>query len=504
MLELPCRAIALSKWLFTSMISGAIFLGAGCAQLPSSGTENASDTAKIAHGGASSSLFDWPNPSLSSTPAPPPPEPTLLPQAERPGDKNPEFLRNSSRRSGGTGNNNVDDAAREARDVWQRIRAGFQMSQMESNLIRDWETYYATRPEYFARMIENSRPFLYHIITEVERRGMPAEIALLPMIESAYNPVAYSSAHASGIWQFIPSTGKNYGLKQNGWYDGRRDVIAATNAALDYLQNLYAMFKDWELALASYNWGEGAVQRAVDRNQAKGLSANYQSLTNMPAETRNYLPKLIAVKNIVAEPERFGLNLASIPNEPAIQAITVKRHIDVAVAAKFAEMTPEEFKFLNPAHTRPVINANSAETIVLPTSKVTTFLFNLNENEDKPLASWKTYTVKAGDRPETIAARHRISVAELNQANNVGGRRRIATGQTILVPSLGELQPELAEVSTVSAIAPAAARGPVRRAAVRVPAARTAPVRRVVTRVPAKPSAAKPAERKPVARTASR
>jgi len=390
------------------------------------------------------------------------------------------------------------------RDVWQRIRNGFQMSHMDGNLVHDWETYYATRPEYFARMIENSRPFLFHIITEVERRGMPAEIALLPMIESAYNPVAYSSAHASGIWQFIPSTGKTYGLKQNGWYDGRRDVIAATHAALDYLQNLHGMFKDWELALASYNWGEGAVQRAVDRNQAKGLSLSYQSLTNMPAETRNYLPKLIAVKNIIADPARFGLALASVPNEPAIEAITVRRHIDVAVAAKFAEMTPEEFKFLNPAHSKPVINANSAETIVLPKPKVAIFLANLNQNEDKPLASWKTHTVKAGERPETIAARHGISVAELNQVNNIGGRRHMATGQTILVPADGELQPVLAEVSA-PAFVPVAARvvRGQQRAAARAPVRKAAPGKRVTTRVPYKP-ATKPTARKPIAHTASR
>ncbi len=492
MFELPCRTLVLPKLLVASLVSGAMLFSAGCAQLSGTNADGATASAKVAQGD-SSSLIHWPTPAISNTPAPVPPEPTLLPQSARPADQHPEILRNA--RGGNRTASDISNASREARDVWQRIRGGFQMSHMESNLIHDWETYYASRPEYFARMIENSRPFLYHIITEVERRGMPSEIALLPMIESAYNPVAYSHAHASGIWQFIPSTGKNYGLKQNGWYDGRRDVIAATGAALDYLQNLHGMFKDWELALASYNWGEGAVQRAVDRNQAKGLSANYLSLTNMPAETRNYLPKLIAVKNIIADPARFGLNLATIPNEPAIQAVTVKRHIDVAVAAKFAEMTPDEFKFLNPAHTRPVINANSAETIVLPRNKVATFMANLSENEDKPLASWKTYTVKAGERPETIAAQHHISVAELNRANNIGGRRHIATGQTILVPSLGELQPELAEVATIAAMVPVAARAPAQKAA---------PARRVVTRVPAKPAAAKPAARKPIARTASR
>ncbi len=473
----------------------AALLSAGCAHLPGFGSSGSTSAAQA----DPSAAMDWPTPAISNTTAPTPPEPTLLPRAEIPADKSPETSR--AARRGNSTSSNATDAAEPPRDVWQRIRNGFQMSHMNGNLVNDWETYYATRPEYFARMIENSRPFLFHIITEVERRGMPAEIALLPMIESAYNPVAYSSAHASGIWQFIPSTGKNYGLKQNGWYDGRRDVIAATSAALDYLQNLYGMFKDWELALASYNWGEGAVQRAVDRNQAKGLSTSYQSLTNMPAETRNYLPKLIAVKNIIADPARFGLTLAHMSNESYIEAITVKRHIDVALAAKFADMTPDEFKFLNPAHNKPVINANSAETIVLPKHKVAIFMANLNEHDDKPLASWKTYTVKAGERAETIAKKHNISVAELNSANNLGGRRHIVTGQTILVPSSGELQPVLAEVAAPVQVA---ARAPVRRPVARTPARKAVPGNRVTTtRVPPKP-AAKPAVGKPLAQTASR
>ena len=186
-------------------------------------------------------------------------------------------------------------------DLWQRIRGGFQMANLQGPLVQEWEQWYSTRPDYVGRMIDRSSHFLYHVIEEVERRGMPTEIALLPMIESAYNPKAYSRSHASGMWQFIPSTGKDYGLRQNFWYDGRRDPIAATGAALDYLEKLYGMFGNWELALAAYNWGEGAVGRAIARNQAKGLPTDYESLT-MPPETRNYVPKLQAVKNIVANP----------------------------------------------------------------------------------------------------------------------------------------------------------------------------------------------------------
>lgn len=318
------------------------------------------------------------------------------------------------------------------RDVWDRVRSGFTMKPMDNDLVRQWENYYSAKPEYFARMVDRSSHYLFHIIEEIERRKMPAEIALLPMIESAYNPQAYSKAHASGLWQFIPSTGKHYGLRQNWWYDGRRDVIAATGAALDYLEKLHTQFGDWELALASYNWGEGAVGRAVARNQAKGLPADYASLT-MPAETRNYLPKLIAVKNIIADPARFGITLASVPNQPYFEAVTVQRHIDVKLAAKFAEIPLEDFKFLNPAHNKQVIKAGGSETIVLPRDKVSIFNANL-ANHDKPLVSWQAHTVKAGEKPEKIAAKYGMSVAELKQVNNINAKNKFRTGQPLLVP----------------------------------------------------------------------
>ncbi len=318
------------------------------------------------------------------------------------------------------------------RDVWERIRNGYAMQPMDNELVRHWENFYSAKPEYFARMVDRGSHYLFHIIEEVERRKMPAEIALLPMIESAYNPQAYSKSHASGLWQFIPSTGKHYGLRQNWWYDGRRDVIAATGAALDYLEKLHAMFNDWELALASYNWGEGAVSRAVGRNQAKGLPADYASLT-MPAETRNYLPKLIAVKNIIADPARFGIQLAAVPNEPYFEVIKVKQHIDVKLAARFAGMPLDEFRFLNPAHNKPVIKAAGGETIVLPRDKVSLFLSNL-ENHDQPLVSWQAHTVKKGEKPEKIAASYGMSVAELKQVNNITAQNKFRTGLPLLVP----------------------------------------------------------------------
>jgi membrane-bound lytic murein transglycosylase D len=391
------------------------------------------------------------------------------------------------------------------RDVWERLRTGFTLTAMDNDLVREWEIRYSAKPEYFARMVDRGSHYLFHIVEEIERRKMPAEIALLPMIESAYNPQAYSKAHASGLWQFIPSTGKLYGLRQNWWYDGRRDVIAATNAALDYLEKLYAMFGDWELALASYNWGEGAVGRAVARNQAKGLPADYASLT-MPAETRNYLPKLIAVKNIIADPARFGIQLASVPNAPYFEVITVKRHIDVKLAAKFADMPLDEFRFLNPAHNKAVIKADGSETIVLPRDRVAAFNTNL-ENHVQPLVSWQAHTIKAGEKPEKIAAKYGMSVAELKQVNAIGGKNNFRTGQPLLVQVKAGATPNLPDLPATPVSLPKAYKtartmhgkagkaSPAGKHATKSTVARRTPAKRANTtpKVAAKDQATKPA-----------
>ena len=318
------------------------------------------------------------------------------------------------------------------KDLWHRINKGYALRPMDNDAVRDWENWYSSRPDYVARMIERSSRYLYHIVEQVEKRGMPMEVALLPMIESAYNPVAYSRSHASGIWQFIPSTGKHYGLRQNWWYDGRRDILAATGAALDYLEKLYRQFNDWPLALAAYNWGEGAVGRAIERNRAKGLPTDYESLT-VPAETRGYVPKLMAVKNIISNPARYGLVIASIPNEPYFETLIVAKHIDVKVAAKMAEMPIEEFKFLNPGHNKLVIKAGEAERIVLPKNKVATFLANYN-GHDKRLVSWQAVTLQRGQKAESVAAQHGMTLAELKEVNGLAHQTRFAVGQPLLVP----------------------------------------------------------------------
>ncbi len=317
--------------------------------------------------------------------------------------------------------------------LWDRIRAGFAMQEVDSPLVQRHMTWYLNRPEYLERMVERSRRYLHFVVEELEQRGMPLEIALLPMIESAYNPVAYSRAHASGIWQFIPATGKRYGLEQNWWYDGRRDVTAATGAALDYLQKLHSDFGDWQLALAAYNWGEGAVGRAIDKNQRKHKPTDYRSL-KMPKETANYLPKLQAVKNIIADPARYGIVLDPIPNQPYFIRVNAPSHIDVKRAAQLAEVPLEEFRSLNPAHNRPVITSDGVRTLLLPVEKAETFANNLQANDD-PLVSWQTYTLKPNEKLEQVAGRYGISINTLKQVNGIGTRKRVRPGQTLLVPT---------------------------------------------------------------------
>ena len=330
-------------------------------------------------------------------------------------------------------------------DLWDRIRAGYSMEDLDDPLVAKWEKYYADRPEYMARIVERSNKYMFYIVTELERRGMPLEIALLPMIESAFNPVANSSAKAAGIWQFIPSTGVNYGMKQDWWADSRRDIVAATNGALDYLSKLHGMFGDWQLALASYNWGEGSVGRGVLKAKARGKDGTYLTL-DMPAETRNYLPKLQAVKNIIRHPAAFGLTLASIPNEPYFKTITLANPIDLKRAAQLAEMTEAEFVALNPAHNRPVIGGRSEYQVLMPADKADSFLSRLEANE-KPRVSWMAYRTRAGDRIEALAERFGTTVAAIKSVNGIRSvAPSLPAGYHLLVPSDGPSEDALGSI----------------------------------------------------------
>ena len=322
-------------------------------------------------------------------------------------------------------------------DLWQRIRNGYALRKLNSPLVANHEQWYAKRPDYMQRMTERGQRYLHFIVEEVERRGMPSEIALLPMIESAFNPGGYSTASASGIWQFIPSTGKHFGMQQNWWYDGRRNIISATLGALDYLQKLHDMFGDWELALAAYNWGEGAVQRALAHNRKLGLPANYASL-KMPSETRNYVPKLQAIKNIISNPTSFGLALHPVPNQPYFVAVSTSKNIDMELAAGLADVTLNEFRALNPAHNRPVILQENSEVLLLPVDKVETFRANL-ANNNLPLVSWQAYKSRKGEQINGLATRFGLLPETFRSINGLSTKQlKVSTGQMLLVPLNGK------------------------------------------------------------------
>lgn len=315
--------------------------------------------------------------------------------------------------------------------LFQRIRFGFAMPDCKSPLVTEHLAAYLNRPEYFARIVDRSRRYLHHVVEEVEKRGMPTEIALLPVIESAYNPVALSPAQASGMWQFIPSTGRSHGLDENRWYDERRDVLQATEAALDYLEMLYEMFGSWDLALAAYNAGEGAVGRAISKNAAAGLPTDYLSL-QLPAETRNYVPKLQAVKNLIASPARYGIVIDDIPNEAYFVAVPTQRQMDAEAAAHLAGISLSEFLSLNPAYKRPVVIPDGDRPLLVPVDKADLFETNLETNRG-PLVTWRTYTVKRKERLDRVAAQLGMTPGRLAEVNGLAPGSRLKPGQTLLV-----------------------------------------------------------------------
>ena len=329
-------------------------------------------------------------------------------------------------------------------DIWDRIRRGFAMPDLDNDLVRNREQWYASRPDYMLRMTERSRPYMFHIVEELERRKMPTELALLPFIESAFNPQAVSSAKAAGMWQFMPATGKYFDLKQNLFRDERRDVLESTRAALDYLQKLYTMFGDWHLALAAYNWGEGSVGRALARNKAQGLPLTYSDL-RMPNETRFYVPKLQAVKNIVAQPEAFNTELPLIQNHPFFKSVAIERDIDVAMAAKLANVSLEDFKALNPAMNRPVILAAGTPHILLPWDNATVFETNLQSRPERRLSSWTAWQAPRTMGAEEVAKLVGMTAEQLRSVNGIPARMLVKAGSTLLVPRQGKLDSDVTE-----------------------------------------------------------
>jgi membrane-bound lytic murein transglycosylase D len=336
----------------------------------------------------------------------------------------------------------LDDRSARA-DLWQRVRKGFAMPDLDTELVRNREQWYASRPEYVQRMTERGSRYLFHIVEELERRNMPTELALLPFIESAFNPQALSSAKASGMWQFIPSTGRHFDLKQNMFRDDRRDVLASTRAALDYLQRLHGMFGDWHLALAAYNWGEGSVQRAMARNEKAGLATDYLSL-RMPLETQYYVPKLQAVKNIVAQPQRFGLSLPPLENHPYFLSVAIDRDIDVALAARLAGMTMDEFKALNPQMNKPVILAAGTPQLLLPYDNANEFV-RRHAAHRGPFASWTAWVAPRTMRPRDVASLHGMNETALRELNRIPPRMLVKAGSTLLVPRNGQRSADVSE-----------------------------------------------------------
>lgn len=325
------------------------------------------------------------------------------------------------------------DLTHPPRDMWDRIRRGFAIPNLRNEQVDYWTDYYASHPQSVLLMSQRAGKYLYYIVDELNRRGLPTELALLPFVESAYNPNALSRSQASGLWQFIPSTGQHFKLKQDWWHDQRRDPVASTQAALDYLTYLYDFQGDWYLALASYNWGEGAVRRAMDKAADAGKPTGYTAL-DLPEETRNYVPKLQAIKNIIARPDKFGITLPGVSNTPYFTTVPKSRDMDVAVAATLAEMPLEDFQALNPSYNRPVILAAHNTALNLPLDKVGVFNKNLRSYTGS-LSSWRVYNPKKGQSLASIAKTYGISLDQLREANNLGSKQTRATSASLLVPA---------------------------------------------------------------------
>jgi membrane-bound lytic murein transglycosylase D len=343
-------------------------------------------------------------------------------------------------------------------DVWGRMREGFAMPNLDHPLVATHTRWYASRPEYFDRTTPRAARYLFHVVQELESRGMPTELALLPFIESAFNPQAYSRAKAAGLWQFIPSTGREYKLTQSLFLDERRSVIASTDAALTYLQKLHGMFDDWHLALAAYNWGEGSVQRAMARARSAGIKPDFKGLAQfMPAETRNYVPKLQALKNVIALPDDYAISLPRVDNQPYFVVIGKMRDIDVQVAAQLAELPLDEFKALNPQFNKPVIPGGAGTAILLPTSNAEAFKTNIAK-WSRSLSNWSVHTVTGGrERIETIAKKFGTTPELIREINKIPPRMVLAAGSTVLVPrpeNAGEknIDPTLLESAKMVAV----------------------------------------------------
>jgi membrane-bound lytic murein transglycosylase D len=318
-------------------------------------------------------------------------------------------------------------------DLWERIRAGYALPPLDSPLIARQEQWFINNPDYVQSMVSRARLYLYYIAEEVEKRGMPMEIVLLPAIESAYKPHAYSRARAVGLWQFIKSTGRVYGLKSNWWYDGRRDVIASTQAALDYLEKLHDEFGDWQLALAAYNCGERKVERLMAENRRRGLPTDYASLKKLPRETKNYVPRLMAMANIIADPAKYGLQIASIPNTEYFARVETDGQIDLGVVAKLSDMPVDDLFMINPGYQRWITDPSGPHELLVPADKKEALLEGLSKLSDEDRVQWARHEVRRGDTMSRVAGRYGVTVEAIRTANKMDSNR-LSVGQNLLIP----------------------------------------------------------------------
>lgn len=336
-------------------------------------------------------------------------------------------------------------------DVWARIRAGLTLSrELDQPAVRDRLAWYSRNQGYLDRIAERATPYLHHIVEEIEARGMPLELALLPIVESAYQPLAYSRMHASGLWQFIPATGRRFGLKQNWWYDGRRDVLQATRAALDYLDFLSNEFDgDWLHALAGYNAGERRVSRAIQANRAAGKPTSFWHL-QMPAETRGYIPAMLAISEIVANPEQYGVSLQPIPNEPYFTTVDSGGQIDLDKAAKLAGIDTEEIKRLNPGFKRWATDPEGPHRLLVPIEHADRLAQGLRNLPPDQRLTWRQHRIQRGETLAQIAARYGTTVAVLQQTNNIRGHL-IRAGRDLMIPTPGaEGEPPPAQLTAAT------------------------------------------------------
>lgn len=414
--------------LFKLSLLAALLCSAGCATVSPDTTDTTDTTAT-----QPTNVSGDPDTHVVATAAAAEPAPV---NAKTPGTLAAADAVTSPATTGVLGEKPVQNAladAEDSGDLWERIRAGYTLPALDSPYTKRHEQWFANNPEYMENMVNRARLYLYYIVEEVEKRGMPMEIALLPAIESAYQPHAYSRARAVGLWQFIPSTGRLYGLKANWWYDGRRDVMASTQAALDYLEKLNKDFNgDWQLALAAYNCGEGKVARLMAQNRRKGLPTTYQYL-KLPRETKNYIPKLMAMVNIITDPEKYGLKISPIPNEPYFTQIDIGSQVDLGVVAKLVDMPVSDLYQINPEYVRWITDPNGSHQLLVPADKKDALLAGLSTLPDDERVQWLHHEVRRGDTISQIARRYGVTIEAIKTSNRLH-TTLMRPGQDLLIP----------------------------------------------------------------------